>query len=37
MARTFVGLAVLGCVVCATALLGAYLLERRWNHEGFYE
>jgi hypothetical protein len=37
MARTFAGIAVLGCVVFCSALLGAHILDRRWNREGFYE
>ena len=37
MGRTFTGLVLLGVVVCITAVLGARLLERRWDHKGFYE
>jgi hypothetical protein len=37
MARTFVSLAVLGFAVCATCIVGGRLLERRWDHKGFYE
>ncbi len=37
MARTFTGLFILGCVVCCSALLGARLLDRRWDRTKFYE
>lgn len=37
MVRTFVCLGVLGVCVFSTCVLGAHLLDRRWNREGFYE
>lgn len=37
MVRTFAGLIVLGIVVSVTAVLGARVLERRWDPKGFYE